>query len=72
MKKKAEDIIVNGTFYKINVSIVNKNCIKIYNSKNVPFGEFKSTCDIIVKYCIDEGFINIKLPFVEVISKNIK
>ena len=56
--------IINGVRFLIK----NNSIIRIWKPEDIPFGEFKPRCNLIVKYLIDEGFFNKKECRVEVIN----
>ena len=64
MNKKAS--VVEGVFFKIRVTITEQKAIRIFNDENIPFYDFKPTCDKIGRYLIDEGFVITKTPRIEV------
>ena len=65
MNKKAS-VVVEGVFFKIRVTITEQKAIRIFNDANIPFYDFKPTCDKIGRYLIDEGFVITKTPRIEV------
>jgi hypothetical protein len=65
MRKNASDV-VEGVFFKIRVVITEKKLIRIFNDANIPFYDFKPTCDKIGRYLIEEGFVTTKTPRIEV------
>jgi hypothetical protein len=65
MNKKAS-VVVEGVFFKIRVTITEQKAIRIFNDENIPFYDFKPTCDKIGRYLIDEGFVITKTPRIEV------
>jgi hypothetical protein len=65
MNKKAS-VVVEGVFFKIRVTITEQKAIRIFNDENIPFYDFKPTCDKIGNYLIHEGFVTTKTPRIEV------
>ena len=65
MRKNASEV-VEGVFFKIRVVITEKKLIRIFNDANIPFYDFKPTCDKIGRYLIEEGFVTTKTPRIEV------
>ena len=65
MSKDAPDVI-EGVFFKTRVAITRKKSIRIFNDQNIPFDDFKPTCDKIGCYLIQEGFVTTKMPRIEV------
>jgi len=63
---KQESDVIEGVFFKIRVTVTQQKLIRIFNDKNIPFYDFKPTCDKIGKYLIDEGFVVTKTPRIEV------
>lgn len=57
---------IEGVFFNIKILIKDRKTIRIFNEKNIPFVQFKSTCDKLARYLIDEGFVTTKTPRVEV------
>ena len=57
---------IEGVFFNIKILIKDRKTIRIFNEKNIPFVQFKSTCDKLARYLIDEGFVTKKTPRVEV------
>jgi len=55
---------VNG----IRFLIKDKNTIRIWKPSDVDFSVFKTRCDFVIKYLIDEGFFNKTKCKVEVVS----
>lgn len=64
--RKNEQENVEGVFFNIRVKITQQRVIRIFNDNNVPFYDFKPTCDRIGKYLIDEGFVTTKTPRIEI------
>lgn len=60
---------VEGVFFNIKTLIKDQQTIRIFNDKNIPFFQFKTTCDKIARYLIDEGFVTTKKPRIEVQTK---
>lgn len=58
----------NGFVYGIRFEVKNASTIRIWKPTNIEFFEFRSKCDCIVKYLIDEGFFEKKNCKVEVIT----
>ena len=58
----------NGIVYGVRFEVKNANTIRIWKPSDIPFVEFRSKCDCIVKYLIDEGFFDKKNCKVEVVT----
>jgi hypothetical protein len=58
--------VVEGLFFGIRVMLVDQTTIRIYDTNNTPFYDFKPICDKISRYVIDEGFIKTTKPRVEI------
>jgi len=58
----------NGLVYGIRFEVKNTSTIRIWKPVYIPFYDFKSKCDCIVKYLIDEGFFDKKSCKVEVVT----
>lgn len=56
--------IVNGIRFEIKDSIT----IKIWKPDGIDFYDFKSKCDRVIRYLMDEGFFNNKKCKVEVVT----
>ena len=54
--------IVDGFFF----NVIDQSKIRIYNEKNIPFYDFKPTCDKIGRYLYDEGFVKTKQFKIEI------
>lgn len=58
----------NGFVYGVRFEVKNTNTIRIWKPSNITFYDFRSKCDCIVRYLIDEGFFDKKNCKVEVVT----
>jgi hypothetical protein len=58
----------SGYINGIRFEIKDTNTIRIWKPSDIAFFDFKSRCDLTVKYLIDEGFFNKTKCKVEVVT----
>lgn len=58
----------NGLVSGIRFQIKDTNTIRIWKPVDTEFSNFKSKCDSVIKYLIDEGFFNKNKCKVEVVT----
>ncbi len=59
---------VEGTFYGLNIVILDKKIIRVRNDDNLPIEKFKPKIDKIAQYLIDEGFVTELIPKIQIVS----
>ena len=58
----------SGVVRNVKFLVRNDKTVRVWIPVNVEFDDFKPTCDCVIKYLIDEGFITSKSCRVEVVK----
>ena len=69
MINPSKSSVVEGLFYGMRVRIFNKKTIQVVIPNLSLIAEVKPQINKIVQYAIDEGYLEILIPRVEVVTK---
>ena len=69
MINPSKSSVVEGLFYGMRVRIFNKKTIQVVIPNLSLIAEIKPQINKIVQYAIDEGYLEILIPRVEVVTK---